>query len=41
MKLKGLKIAFLGDSITNGVGASKYNNVYHQVLKEKAELGVL
>lgn len=39
MKLKGLKIAFLGDSITNGVGASKYNNVYHQVLKEKAELG--
>lgn len=38
MELKGLKIAFLGDSITEGVGASTPDKVYHQVLKKKAKL---
>lgn len=32
MELKGKKIVFLGDSITEGVGASAYDKVYHQVL---------
>jgi len=31
MELKGLKINFLGDSITQGVGASGENTVYHAV----------
>lgn len=38
MKLKGLKINFLGDSITEGVGASCPETVYHAVLKKEAEL---
>ena len=38
MELKGLKIAFLGDSITEGVGASAPEKIYHQVLKDRAEL---
>lgn len=38
MEIKGKKIAFLGDSITAGVGASNPDNVYHQVLKSMAEL---
>ena len=38
MKLKGLKINFLGDSITQGVGASSPDFVYHAVLKREAEL---
>ena len=38
MNLKGLKINFLGDSITQGVGASSPENVYHAVLKREAEL---
>ena len=38
MELKGLKIAFLGDSITEGVGASTPDKIYHQVLKERAGL---
>lgn len=38
MEIKGLKIAFLGDSITEGVGASTPDKIYHQVLKERAEL---
>lgn len=38
MELKGLKIAFLGDSITEGVGASTHDKIYHQVLKERAGL---
>ncbi len=38
MKLKGLKINFLGDSITEGVGASGPDSVYHAVLKREAEL---
>lgn len=38
MELEGLKIAFLGDSITEGVGASTYDKVYHQVLKNNVGL---
>lgn len=40
MELKGLKINFLGDSITQGVGASSADTVYHAVLKKEAELSV-
>ena len=39
MKLEGLKINFLGDSITQGVGASSPETVYHAVLKKEANLG--
>ena len=39
MKLEGLKINFLGDSITQGVGASSEETVYHAVLKREANLG--
>lgn len=35
MELKGKKINFLGDSITEGVGCSDSKTVYHQVMKEK------
>ena len=38
MKLEGLKINFLGDSITQGVGASSADTVYHAVLKKEAGL---
>ena len=38
MELKGLKINFLGDSITQGVGASSPDTVYHSVLKREAGL---
>lgn len=38
MNLKGLKINFLGDSITQGVGTSKEDKVYHAVLKKEAGL---
>lgn len=38
MKLEGLTINFLGDSITQGVGASCEENVYHAVLKREAKL---
>lgn len=38
MKLKGLKINFLGDSITQGVGASSPDTIYHAVLKKEAKL---
>lgn len=38
MELKGLKINFLGDSITEGVGASSDQTVYHAVLKREAGL---
>ena len=38
MKLEGLKINFLGDSITQGVGASSLDTVYHAVLKKEAKL---
>lgn len=38
MELKGLKINFLGDSITQGVGASNIDNAYLNVLKREAQL---
>lgn len=38
MELRGLKINFLGDSITFGVGSSAPDKVYHAILKEKAGL---
>ncbi len=38
MNLKGLKINFLGDSITQGVGASSNETIYHAVLAKEAGL---
>ena len=38
MKLKGLKINFLGDSITEGVGVSSPDKIYHALLKEESGL---
>lgn len=38
MKLEGLKINFLGDSITQGFGTSCAENTYHAVLKRSANL---
>lgn len=38
MKIEGLKINFLGDSITQGVGASCDDAIYHAVLKKEAGL---
>ena len=38
MKLEGLTINFLGDSITQGVGASSEETIYHAVLKREAKL---
>ena len=38
MELQGKSIAFLGDSITEGVGASAEKYIYHQVLKERSGL---
>lgn len=38
MKLEGLKINFLGDSITQGIGASSEETVYHAVLAKEAGL---
>ena len=38
MELKGLKINFLGDSITEGVGTSSPDKVFHAVLKRECEL---
>ncbi|MBQ8588376.1 MAG: SGNH/GDSL hydrolase family protein [Clostridia bacterium] len=38
MELKGIKINFLGDSITQGVGASSEHTVYHAVLKKEVGL---
>ncbi|MBR3932285.1 MAG: SGNH/GDSL hydrolase family protein [Clostridia bacterium] len=38
MKLQGLKVAFLGDSITEGVGTSAPENIYLNVLKKEAGL---
>lgn len=40
MELRGLKINFLGDSITQGVGASCEQTIYHSVLKKEADLAV-
>lgn len=38
MNLEGLKINFLGDSITQGVGASSSETVYHALLAKEAGL---
>lgn len=38
MNLEGLKIAFLGDSITEGVGTSSPDKIYHSVLCREAKL---
>jgi lysophospholipase L1-like esterase len=38
MELKGLKINFLGDSITEGVGTSAPCKMFHAVLKDEAGL---
>lgn len=38
MKLDGLKINFLGDSITKGVGASGPDSLYHAILKKETNL---
>ncbi len=35
MKLEGARINFLGDSITEGVGTTAPDKVYHQLIKEK------
>ncbi len=41
MKLKGKKVNFLGDSITQGVGASGENTRYTDVFAREAELAVM
>lgn len=38
MKLNGLKINFLGDSITSGWGTSSKDKVFHALLKENVNL---
>ncbi len=38
MKLKGLNVNFLGDSITEGHGTSDLDKVFHQLIKEKYDL---
>lgn len=38
MKLEGLKINFIGDSITQGVGTSCDDKIYHAILKKEANL---
>lgn len=38
MKLKGLKINFLGDSITDGYGTSGIENTFWNILKREEEL---
>jgi len=38
MELKGLTVNFLGDSITEGVGASAPEQLYHALLKEELQL---
>lgn len=38
MELKGLRINFLGDSITEGVGASSKDTIYHAVLAKETGL---
>ena len=35
MEIRGKRIAFLGDSITEGVGASAPEKVFHQIIREK------
>lgn len=41
MELSGKKINFLGDSITEGVGASAPDKVYHQVMLRKYGLAAV
>lgn len=38
MELKGLKVNFLGDSITQGAGASRYENSYVELLRKNCAL---
>ncbi len=38
MELKGLKVNFLGDSITEGAGASRYENCYVEHLRKNCAL---
>lgn len=38
MELNGLKIAFLGDSITEGVGTTAPENIFHQIISRKYSL---
>ena len=38
MELKGLKVNFLGDSITQGAGASRYENCYVELLRKNCHL---
>ena len=38
MKLKGKKIAFLGDSITEGIGASRAENNFVEIIKREGRL---
>ena len=40
MKLEGKKINFLGDSITEGVGATVKENIYLNVLAKNTKLGI-
>ena len=39
MKLEGKRVAFLGDSITEGTGVTDQNNRYDNVLKKICNLG--
>ena len=38
MKLEGLTFNFLGDSITEGVGTTALDKIFHQIIKEKYNL---
>ncbi len=38
MELKGITVACLGDSITEGVGATSNENIWHQKLKANCEM---
>lgn len=38
MKLENLKINFLGDSITQGIGTTDFNNAFHQLIKREYSL---
>ena len=38
MELKGITVACLGDSITEGVGATSNENIWHQKLKENCRI---
>ena len=38
MKLEGMTINFLGDSITEGTGTTDLDKIFHQIIKEKYNL---